>query len=341
MTINKKIFKKEDIEICKDYVFGYTRFFKNYEIIDNDFDMYLIGKNQINKKSLFMSINKSEFLKECKKIGRDLCDILFKDLDKHSEIISTSYDDVVNINPYLISLKTVKKYRTEILKIISNFIHTYGIPINYELTYTLYTKTEITNSIGLRELCTYFILINIISDLAYCSRHGIKIDTYYNLFNLSKNETNEEIINMLFNINLLHDKHIGEYNIKYIDNHPVCFTPNIFTFAFEHLKYSIIKKKNNIDVRVEITHNKRKKPKSKKELSRNSSNNYFVNQRNDYNELIKYRNYIEKNDTGHEYTVLLNKLKNVKKIKDIKRTIHTPLIEEARHIFIRLKSDRN
>lgn len=335
-----KRFEKANIELCREYVFGYTRFFKDYKIISDDFDIYLVGQNQINKKDLFMSINKSEFLKECKKIGRELCDILFIDLNEHFEVISTAFGNVVNIEPYLISLETVKSNINTIKRIIKNFIHTYGIPVNHELTDVLYTEITVTDKIGLRELCTYFILINIISDLAFNSKYGIKIDTYYNLFHFNKKETNEEIISKIFNIELLHREHIGEYYIKYIDRNPVCYTQNIFTFAFEHLKYSIIKRKNNIDISIELTRNKKKRPKSKQELSRNSSNNYFIRQKTDYKNLIKYRNYIRKYDTNHEYTAILNELNEVKRIKDIKRRIHTPLIEKARLAVIKLKSNR-
>ncbi len=336
-----KRFEKANIELCREYVFGYTRFFKDYKIISDDFDIYLVGQNQINKKDLFMSVNKSEFLKECKKIGRELCDILFNNLNRHFEILHNSYEDVIYVEPYLITPEIIQQNKDKIIDIIKYFIHKYGIPVNYELTNSLYGEVTVTNSIGLRQLCTYFILINIISDLAYYNKRGIKIDTYYNLFNFNKNETSEDIISKLFNIDLLHKEHIGEYYIKYIDKNPVCYTPNLFTFAFEQLKYSIIKRKNNIDISIELTRNRKKRPKSKQELSRNSSNNYFIRQKIDYKNLIKYRNYIRKYDINHEYTAILNKLNAVKKIKDIKRKTHTPLIEEARLIALKLKNDSN
>lgn len=341
METHKKLYKREDIELCKDYVFGYTRFFKNYKIISDDFDIYLVGNNQINKKDLFISINKSEFLKECKKIGRKMCDILLNDLNKHFEDVSNSFENVIYVEPYLINLDGIKKNRDEIIKIIKPFILEYGIPVNYELSNSLYSDTTaVTTSIGLRELCTYFILINIISDLAYFNKRGIKIDTYYNLFNLNKADNSERIISKLFNIELLHNQRVGEYYIQYIDSYPVCYTPNLFTFAFEQLKYSILKRKNNIIISTEITGNRKRIPKSMKELSRKSSANYFVRQKNDYKRLISYRNIIKKYDVNHEYTDFISKLNEVKKIKDIRRNIHTPLIDEAYHIALKLKNEK-
>ena len=347
MGTYKKLLKKSDIKTCKDFAFGYTRFFKNYDIISDNYDIYLVGKNQINKKDLFMTINKSEFLKECKKIGRELCDLLFNKLNKHFEIIHNNFeiihnnfDNVINIEPYLINFECVNENRNKIIGIINSFIHNYGIPVNNELQYSLYTKTTITNIISLREICTYFILINIISDLAFFSKRGIKIDIYYNLFNFDKTDNNENIVSKLFNIELLHNKHVGEYYIKYIDSDPICYTPNLFTFAFEQLKYSIIKRKNNINISVEINHNHKKIPKSKKELSKNTSATYYINQKNDYKRLVTYLNTIKKYDVNHEYTDLINKLSEVKKIKDIRRNIHTPLINEAYYITIKLKNTK-
>lgn len=339
METHKKLYKREDVELCRDYVFGYTRFFRNYKIISNDFDIYLVGDNQINKKDLFISINKSDFLKECKKFGRYLCNILLNDLNKHFEEVNNSFENVIFIEPYLINFDNIKKNRDEIIKIIKPFILEYGIPVNYELSNSLYSDTiAITTSIGLRELCTYFILINIISDLAYFNKRGIKIDTYYSLFNLNKAENCERIISKLFNVELLHSQHVGEYYIKYIDSNPVCYTPNLFTFAFEQLKHSILKRKNNITISTEITSNRKKIPKSIKELSRKSSANYFVRQKNDYKKLKKYRNIIKKYDINHEYASLISKLDEIQKIKDIKRNIHSQLIEEAYHVAYKLKN---
>lgn len=340
MNTKKKFYQKDDIELCKDYVFGYTRFFKNYKIISDDFDIYLVGENQIKKKDLFISVNKSDFLKECKKIGRELCDILFNDLSNYFETNQTNFEKIIYIEPYLINLNCVKKNKNEIIKIIKPFILEYGIPVNYELSYLLYSDTtKITNRIGLRELCSYFVLINIISDLAFFHNRGIKIDKYYNIFNLNKVNNSEIIISKLFNCELLHREHVGEYNIKYINGNPVCYTSNFFTFAFEQLKYSILKRKNNITINTKITRSKKKKPKSLKELSRNSSANYYTRQKNDYNRLKKYRNVIKKYDVTNEYIILLNKLEEIQKIKDIKRTIHSKLIEEAYHISLKLIND--
>lgn len=338
--MHKKIYRKDTVETCREYVFGYTRFFKDYKTIDDDFDIYLVGKKQKNKKDLFISINKSFFLKECKKIGRHLCDILFNDLNNHFKVLNNSFENVIYIEPYLINLESLKKNKIEIIKTIKPFILKYGIPVNYELSSSLYCKTTITNRIGLRELCTYFILINIISDLAFFNNRGIKIDKYYNIFNLNNADTSEKIISELFNFELLHSRHIGEYYIKYIDNNPVCYTPNLFTFAFEQLKYSILKRKSNMTIITEINNNRKKIPKSKKELSRISSKNYFVRQRNDYRKLIKYRSIIKKYDKNHEYVDLIDKLSEVQKIKDIKRNIHTPLIEKAYHVICKLKHDK-
>lgn len=371
-----KKYTNDSVKNCTDRVFGIISQFKTYAIkayvsdaennlieipIENikDYNNYqlrIIGKDKCNEKYKYISVNQYDFLKEAKKIGRELCDELFKEL---TPLISN--DNIYwAIETSLIKSNNLINHLSKIKSKIDPFLTKYGFPIDFNDFSSI--DNSCTNSIDLEILCTYFILIHIISDLAGHYNKGQHIIKYYELLGLPDNINKIDLIEKLLNPQFTTIHQLEKFKLKFVNNYPIYYTSNLFSFAYERLKLNIVQKTNNNEelYRTDLDGiisqkntkgvNARARKKALKDMSTEERKKYDCNKSNEYYEnKIKYGknilnkiHFIELNDIHDKYTDLVNySKKEIKQAKDYRCSKHEQLYIKVHRAYKDLKNDRN
>lgn len=371
-----KKYTNNSIKNCTDRVFGIINQFKTYAIkayvsntdnslIEipisnikdyNNYQLRIIGNNRSNTKYKYISINQYDFLKEVKGIGRELCDELFNEL---TPIISN--DSIYwTLEPSLIKSHFLINHLSKIQQKVIPFVSKYGIPIDFNDFSS--NDSAYTNSIDLEILCTYFILVHIISDLAGHNKKGKHIIKYYELLGIPNNISKNELIEKLLNPQFITIHQLEKFKLKFINNYPIYYTSNLFSFAFERLKLNIVQKENDNDelyranfdgiIRQKNTKgvNARARKKSLKDMSTRERKKYdcekshtcYIDRINNGKRILNITRYIELNDINNKYIDLVNySKKEIKQAKDYRSTKHKQLYIEVHRAYKDLKNDRN
>lgn len=354
-----KLYTENDIEYCVKRVFGKVNMFDKYEpklyknVLTNQKYIKIVGIDKIEKDCIYMQVNEFDFLKETKKIGRQLYEVLFKDL-----LPLVEYNDpYFLVNSSIVKNDSLNNKYKKILEILTPFFKKYGMPIDYSSFCS--SNSKYTNSIDLNNICTIFLLIHIISDLAFHYNKGCHIEQYYKILGIDLKVSHNRLMDELLNPSIFIKMQLGIFNLKFERLYPVYYTNNLFSFAYERLKLNIIERKNDNNILVRtcecrnpiIESNEKGKNarasskcdecviKDKREYNKNKSKKSYNSIADSFRELKKIAREIEESEFKNEYSNLLKEIKQIKKIKDFKVKKHSGLYKEIKQACEKLKSN--
>lgn len=369
-----KLYTKNNIKNCRERVFGKTSFFKSYKLrcyyINEDNNLVettdltkdklqfrIIGNERIKKDKLYMSVNEYTLFEDVKRIGKKMFDTLFTEIQP----LIIYHDNYICINKTVVDEKIIKKHYKFILECIMPFLKNYGFPIDY-ISFSNETE-KIDNDIDLADLCNYFLLLHIISDLGGHYNKGTKIEKCYEVLSISSKIEKNKLVAELLNQDFLLRSHLERFQIIYDELNPINCTHNLFSFAFERLKMNIIQKNGNYEyitrttnVGIPITQeNKNGKnarmierkvpidPEARKLYDANKQKKSYDEKINEYKRMIKMGSYIDKYDIEEKYKDLLTEVSNIKYQSRYKRKEHYNLYKSILEAYkiLKKKNDRN
>ncbi len=363
-----KAYSKSGIKDCSERVFGIIHKYDKYDIkyfysdsncelkettnlSMNNLHIRIIGNDRIKKDKLYMSVNEYDFFFEVKSIGKKLFNLLELEINN----IIDNDNQFLSINLSIINNKAILNNITAIHNIILPFLKKYGLPVDYDSISNSLNNEN--NSIDLGTLCSYFIILHVVSDLAGHYNKGHYIEHLYKIVGISSTIERNKLISELLNYEYLSHLHLEKYQIKYIDNYPINCTDNLFSFAYERLKMNIIEKESNHDIIARTSskgipisrkNNKGKNarmvqrkvpldPEKLKEYNALKQGKAHDNLVKEFNRIKNMASYIEKYDYDFEYDDIINTANSIKNVSHYKRKDYPTLHEDLRKAYSKLK----